>query len=290
MNLSPSTPHRQENQALDVRDALRPVIRAMGVGRIARSTLLGFAAGAVGGAVLLAAARLHSFDRALLLALLSTALGAVVGVAFGAMRWPRPLEAARAADRHFGLDDRLTTALELRSSDSPVATMQRRDVSRRIDGLRLSRSHGRWMRQSEGAAIGLAIVALAGTLWLSAALGPTRAPHAASKPVATEHARRAVAAQLKHLAAQLRLGLTPQQRQTAAMRKLDLVLARLRRQLLNASTQRSALRAISTTQQQLHQLALEQLLDHLQWLVVDDLEKVAAEVARGEQLVPLGLG
>lgn len=257
MNLSPSIQSPQrilDGGRLDVVQTLAPVRRAIGLARTARGALLGFAGGAIAGAIILVAAHVRAFDFAMPAGLLVVLVGTLAGTALGLARWPQVGEAARAADLHFSLDDRLTTALELRSADNPVAALQSRDVARRIDGLSLTRSRGRSLRRGEWIVTGLAALALAGAL----ALGPGSRPHhaAAATSSDTQRARRAAAAQVQQLTAKLHAGLSPQQRKSVAMQRLDLALARLRRQLLQSSTRRNALRAISATQQQLRQLAL----------------------------------
>jgi hypothetical protein len=258
MNISSSMTDRDPpiigNQRLDIARTLSPVAHAIGRGRVARGALLGFAVGAVVGAGILLASHVQAFGLALPAAILVTVLGMLAGATFGVVRWPRSLEAARAADLYFQLDDRLTTALELRGADSPVAFLQSRDVAQRIDGLRLSRSRGRWLRRREGALAAVAAVAFATGL----ALGPQGGSHhtAVAASSRTASLRRATASQVKALTAQLHQGLTPAQLQSPAVRRLDRVLAQLRHQLLQASTPRAALKAISATQQQLHQLAL----------------------------------
>ena len=242
-----------ESQA-DIVQLLAPVRRAIGLERIARGALLGLAVGSAVGAAVLVAPHIYAFHFAVPVGLLAIAVGVMAGAAFAIWRWPGAPEAARAADFHFHLNDRLTTALELRSSDTPVALVQRRDVTSRIDGLPLAKSRGPWLRRRDGAMTALAAMAFAGALALGA---PGQAHHnAAAAPAQTQRMRKAAATQLQQLTSKLHLGLTPAQRHSEALRKLDLALARLRRQLLQASTRRTALRAISTTQQQLRQLAL----------------------------------
>jgi hypothetical protein len=87
MSLSPATP--QSHQAVqlerlgaprDIAQLLMPLRRAMGLGRIARGALLGFAAGAAVGAFVLLAARIRGFDLALTLAIAAASLGVVAGL------------------------------------------------------------------------------------------------------------------------------------------------------------------------------------------------------------------
>src|SRR5579859_7813948 len=241
---------------LDIARTLNPVARAIGLTRIAHGALIGFEVGATAGAVALLAAHFGSFDVSLPVGLLILALGVLAGAVFGLSRWPRAPEAARAADLYFGLEDRLTTALELRTSDDPVALVQSRDAADHIDGLTLTRSRGRWLRWNETGIVALAALAFA----VGLALGPQTPAHYAAAAAAgqtnTQRVRHVAANQVQKLRSQLHLGLTPGQPQSAALRKLDRALAALHRQLLRSSSPRAALRAISATQQQLHQLAL----------------------------------
>lgn len=254
MNTSSLTePHVPEQQRLDIARTLSPVANAIGLGRVARGVLLGFTAGAGIGIGILLAGRIHAFGVAVPAAIAATVLGLLAGAAFGATRWPRTLEAARAADLYFKLDDRLTTALELKGADTPVAFLQNRDVARRIDGLKLSYSHSEWFHRREAVPALVAAIALAAALTLGLGNGPHQPAAAATSTSA--RARHAAANRVKQLTSQLHLGLTPAQLQSPAVRRLDRVLSQLRHQLLRTSSSRAALRAISATQQQVHQLA-----------------------------------
>lgn len=257
MTISSSIPEPRPavagNQRLDIARTLSPLTYAIGLGRVARGALIGLAAGAAIGTGILLAGHLRAFGFALAAAVIAVVLGLLIGAAAGLVRWPRTLEAARAADRYFQLDDRLTTALELNGADTPVAFLQSRDAARHIDGLTLSRSRGRLLRRGEGAVAAIAALAFAGAL----ALGPPSGSHraVAAAPSHSARVRHAAANQVQKLTSQLHLGLTPAQLHSPAMRQLDQALARLRRQLLQASTPRTALRTVSATQQQLRQLA-----------------------------------
>jgi hypothetical protein len=243
------------SQQLDVVRALAPARRAIGIRRLSRAVLLGFGVGAAAGAAVLGIARIHAFDPALPIGVAVAVAGIAGGAAAGLWRWPRVLEAARAADARFNLHDRLTTALELRSSELPLAVLQRRDAAGHLEGLRLSRTGGRWLGRREGAAIALAAMAFAAALALGAPGQTQRAAVAASSDVRT--VRRAAAAQVKQLTSKLNAGLTPSLQHSPTLRQLDLALAWLRHQLLQAASRRAALRAISSTQQQLaHEAAL----------------------------------
>jgi hypothetical protein len=256
MNISSSLtdPRASENQRLDIARTLSPVANAIGLARVARGALLGFAVGAVISIGILFAGHVHTFGFAVPAAVLAAVLGLLVGAGFGAARWPKTLEAARAADLYFHLDDRLTTALELKGTDTPVAFLQSRDVAHRIDGLKLAYSRGRWFHLRDGVPAGVAAVALAAALTFGLENGQHHT--AAAAPATSARARHAAANRVKQLTSQLHLGLTPAQLQSPAVRRLNHALSQLRHQLLQTSTPRAALRAISGTQQQVHQLAL----------------------------------
>jgi hypothetical protein len=253
VDLEASTTMNDLSHQLDVVHALAPARRTIGIRRLSRSTLLGFAAGAAAGALLIGAARLFGFGPVLLVGIAPAVAGIVAGAVVGILRWPRALEAARAADRHFSLHDRLTTALELRSSELPLAALQRRDAALRIEGLRLGRIRGRWLGRRDGVAVALAAMAFAAALALGS---PGQTQHAAvAAPSDTSVVRRAAATQVKQLSSKLKAGLTPTLQHSIELHQLDRVLTRLRRQLLHAASRRAALRAISATQQQLARLA-----------------------------------
>jgi len=95
------------------------------------------------------------------------AAGLVLGAAYGLLLRVPEHEAARLADRAFGLHDRLATALELlRVGDgSPLAAAAVRDASRHVGGLDLRRSvRRRWPREARFAAV--PVVALAALVYL----------------------------------------------------------------------------------------------------------------------------
>lgn len=255
MSLSAPLQTASESGRLDVSRTLRPAVRSIGLARVLRGAIAGLILGAVAGTCILLASHVLSFSFARPLAFGSLVAGLVVGCAWGVARWPHETEAARAVDLHFGLDDRLTTALELRDVRSPVAEAQGRDAAKHISGLSLRGSRGRLLERREGAACLVAVLLFTGGL----ALGPNaRAAHhpvAAQRAVNTQKIRHASVKRLAQLQAQLRLGLQHGEQNTAAVRKLDRALSKLRRQLAHASNPRSALRAVSATQQQLRHLA-----------------------------------
>lgn len=250
MSLSPA----RTSTRLDVSQALRPAVRAIGLARVVRGAVIGFALGTFVGACILLASHEISFGLAVPVAVASVVVGLLAGMVWGAVRWPREPEAARAADLYFGLDDRLTTAVELRESTAPVAEAQSRDTASHIDGLSLGRSHGHLFRRRDALVLVAVLLFAAGL-----ALGPVAPAHPASADakgaVTTQKVKRAAIHQVAKLQAKVHVGLTHGEKETAAMRKLDLALSRLRHQLTRTASRRSALRAISATQQQLHHLA-----------------------------------
>jgi hypothetical protein len=178
-------------------------------------------------------------------------LGLMAGVVYGARRWPDSHDAARAADRHFALQDRLTTALEYHSSTDPFPGLQRDEAGRRVNGLRLEQSGRAPLDWREAGLTGVLVVAFVALLFV----GGTSPGHA--RRVATAEQRqvqRVSATQVHQITRQAGQGLTPATRNNPALRKLQLVLERLRRQLEHTSTRTAALRAISATQAQLHRL------------------------------------
>jgi hypothetical protein len=244
----------QAGSRLDVSQALRPAVRAIGLARMVRGAATGFVLGVFVGACLLLASHLIAFDRAVPAAFACAVLGLLAGVAWGISRWPREPEAARAADLYFGLDDRLTTAFELRDQATPVAEAQSRDTAEHISGLALHHSHGRLFQKRD--AVGLvAVVLFAAGLALGSPARAHQAAGSATGTVDTQKVKRAAVHRLARLQSRVHLGLTHGEKETAAMRKLDRALSRLRRQLTRAPSRRSALRAISATQQQLRHLA-----------------------------------
>src|SRR5437588_10142423 len=106
-------------QSSDVAATLQPVQRRLGVVRAEQWALLGAGAGATAGIALLVAGRLVTLPNTVALALTLLVLGALGGVLFGVVRRPDFLQTARTVDRHFALDDRVTTAVEFQDSNQP---------------------------------------------------------------------------------------------------------------------------------------------------------------------------
>lgn len=256
MSLSSSAhTHAVTEPRLDIAQTLKPAVRAIGLSRIVRGAVLGFALGAFLGAGVLLAGHVWSLGSTVLTAVLLVAAGVVAGAAWGIMHWPGEQEAARAADLYFGLDDRLTTAVELRGSDTPVAHVQSRDTAQHVEGLPLARSRGRWLLRRDAALALVAALALTAGLALGSPAAGRQSTLTAAGKVNSQRVQRAAAKKIRKIQAHIQAGLTPAQQQTPAVRKLNRALARLRRQLLKAGSTPAQLRAISATQQKLHSLA-----------------------------------
>jgi hypothetical protein len=224
----------------DIERLLLPVRRAMTLRQVVRWTVAGTALGAILAAVALVALRAHgSGPVAPVLACVALPVAAAI---LSLVFRPSLTDAARRADVHFGLHDRLTTALEFRTSNEPLIVRQRRQAVEATGGKRLPAAAGRWVARRELAA---AVVALALACGLFVAPAPT--PSQASSTSATELAR------IRRLASQEIPALTRQlpQKNLAAARQAHRVLARLEAQLRHARTKAQALRAISLAQQQL---------------------------------------
>jgi len=242
----------RESVPFDVLVVLAPARRQLGLRRTASWALRGLLAGGIVALFVLGAAHLHVFSAAMLVAAGALVAGLLVGLAIGIRRWPDRLQTARAVDHHFDLHDRLTTALELRTSDLPLAELQRIDAGRRLVGLKPRESaRGQFSRRESGAAALVLILVLALTLvGLPAARGTVQTSYADQQRV-----HHALQTGIPQIVRKVNLGLGPVTRHDIAMRNLNLALQHLRRQLLHASNRATALRAISATQQQLRRIA-----------------------------------
>lgn len=243
---------RPEHTPFDVLAVLAPARRQLGLRRVASWAVRGLLAGGIVALLVLGAAHLHRFSVALLVAAGAVVLGLLVGLAIGIRRWPDRLQTARTVDHHFNLHDRLTTALELRTSDLPLAELQRSDAGRRLVGLKARESaRGQFSRRESGATVVVLMVLLAVALvGLPAARGAVQTSYADQQRV--HHAEQTG---IPRIVRKVNLGLGPVTRHDVAMRNLNLALQHLRRQLQHASNRAGALRAISATQQQLHRIA-----------------------------------
>lgn len=239
--------------AFAVLDALQPVRRRLGLARVRSWTVRGVGAGAVPALLLvglshvttLPAGTVVAVDGAVLL------LGALAGAAVGVWQWPDAGAAARAADHHFALQDRLITALEYRASSATFPGLQRDETRRRVAGLPLARSGALPLDRWETALAGVLVAALV------AALVVGGASHGGTSSAGTAEQRqlhRVTASRVHQITRQVGSGLSPAVRNNPTLRKLQLALERLRRRLENTATRAAALRAISATQARLQHL------------------------------------
>lgn len=238
-------------EPFDVTVVLAPVRRSMGLVRLGHGMVRGLVAGIVLGLFVLSLNYLTPIPRASDFAVLMVGVGLFAGLLWSGRRWPSPLDAARAADRYFGLEDRLTTALEYRTARAPLAQLQRSDTAQHIVGLPLKQSCGRRFQWPEVGAAAVA-VALFGILFAVGTPSTHRSLAASPSDVTRIHRAALHVPALVHATQH---GLTPEEQRSASVLRLQQALARLQRQLLRASTRASALRAISATQQQLHRIA-----------------------------------
>jgi len=243
---------RPEHTPFDVLAVLAPARRQLGLRRVASWAVRGLLAGGIVALLVLSAAHLHPFPAALAVAAGAVVAGLLVGLAIGIRRWPDRLQTARAVDHHFNLHDRLTTALELRTSALPLSELQRSDAGRRLAGLKPRESaRGQFSGRESGAAVVVLMVLLALALvGLPAARGAVQTSYADQQRV-----HHATQTGIPRIVRKVNLGLGPVTRHDVAMRNLNLALQHLRRQLQHASNRAGALRAISATQQQLHRIA-----------------------------------
>jgi len=243
---------RPEHTPFDVLAVLAPARRQLGLRRVTSWAVRGLLAGGIVALLVLGAAHLYLFSAALLIAAGAVVAGLLVGLAIGIRRWPDRLQTARAVDHHFNLHDRLTTALELRTSALPLAELQRSDAGRRLAGLKPRESaRGQFSGRESGAAVVVLMVLLALALvGLPAARGAVQTSYADQQRV-----HHAAQTGIPRIVRKVNLGLGPVTRHDVAMRNLNLALQHLRHQLQHASNRAGALRAISATQQQLHRIA-----------------------------------
>lgn len=233
-------------------EALEPVRRRLGRAQIQTWALHGLAVGAAVALILLGAAHAGALPwEPLPLGLAAMVLGMLTGAAFGVRRWPDSHTAARVADRHFALQDRLTTALEYHSSTEPFPGLQRDEAGRRVAGLSLETSGRISPAWREIGLTGVLMLAFVALLFI----GGTSPGHARTIAAGEQRqVQRVTATRVRQITHRAGQGLTPATRNNPALRKLQLALERLRRQLEHTGTRVGALRAISATQVKLHQL------------------------------------
>jgi hypothetical protein len=242
--------------------------RQMGVRRTLTWAVRGLLAGGLAAALVFVAALLMPFPAAATLAAAALLAGLAAGIATGIRHWPHGREAARAVDRRFALHDRLTTALELRASDRPLAAIQRADTERRLAGLAIhetARAELRWREMGVTALVLALALALAGAVQgrgssARSASGPTAYEPAAGQgysqasPGERQRIQRAAQTQIPAIARAAVHGLAPAARHDAPIHRLNQALQRLRLALQQATSQAGALRALSATQQDLRRI------------------------------------
>lgn len=240
-----------ESGSFDVVRALTPVRRGLTVARVERSALRGLGLGAAVGSLVLLLSHFQAVPHALPVSLGLVALLTLAGAVDALRRRPNLLEAARSADRHFALSDRLTTALEFRLAQDSLSSLQRADVLSRLASLDLRDSARPRFNRREVAAVMTCIVAL-----LVLALLGTAAPRTQPVQSAGDEPRiQRASARLPAISRSLESGLTPYERRDPGLRRLQLALTHLQRELMRTSSPATALRAVSSTQQQLQRIS-----------------------------------
>jgi hypothetical protein len=261
--------------ALGARESFDPLAaaararRAIGVRRSVAWVIRGVIAGDLLAATVFAAAFVHSFSDAPAAAAAALLAGVAAGAVIGIRRWPDWPESARAVDARFGLQDRLATALELRTSRSPLAVMQRADTGRRVAGLDLHETAcGEFHPREAGvAALTVALVLVLAVLALT--VGPSEQGSTATgahngvgtrgysqaPAVVQQRSRWVVQTRIPQIERAANRGLAPDASRDAAIRRLHAALQQLRLALQRTTSQAGALRAISATQQELRRIA-----------------------------------
>jgi len=241
------------NRHFDVNVALSPARRALGLAACARLIVRGLICGAVVAAVLVALHHVGFVVNSPAAPVAALIIGPVIGACFAIARWPSTSDAARAADRHFGLGDRMTTALEFHHSHEAFYMLQRVDAAHSVRGLPLGRvAQGRFGGKREG---GLAALSL-GALLAAALVGPPSA-HGSNKGAsysADQQTGRQTALQIPAIVHTLQRHLSASDRRDPSIARLTAELNQLRQKLLRSGSLGQTLRSISVTQQQLQQL------------------------------------
>jgi hypothetical protein len=243
----------RDGSPIHVVNAVALVRRRLGLARIQRWGVRGLGAGAVLIALTLIAGQLGLPEIGLGLALAILAAGALSGSVLGRLlRWPDQVEAARLVDIHFRLDDRITTALEFRTSEEPLQALQRRETVDRIEGLKLKDSVRGQVGRRDPALAGVAIIAALALSFVGTAASPS-ASALSDTSLDKQRINQAATTTIPSLLRHFEQGLAPQQRATPGLRELNFALTRLQRDLLHAPTRAAALRAISAAQQLIQQ-------------------------------------
>jgi len=244
-----------KTDACDFEVGLASARRALGRARLQHWVEVGGASGAVLAALVLAAAHARPFDLVLPVTAALLLVGILAGLIAGMFLWPASAETARIVDRHFALDDRMTTALQFRSSSDEIAKLQRTDTELRIRPLAIKQSRRGQVRSRESVFMASAVLGFIGLL----ALGGVPTSTARASPSATSQdqvrIRKVAIVSLPAIARNVVRDSSTPTRHDPILSALDLRLALLRHQLLQAQSRGSALRSISLTQLQLQRLA-----------------------------------
>lgn len=227
-------------QSFDIEQSLTPLRRAMTVRHVVRWTIAGTGIGAFVAVLALGGLRVRGGGPTIE-AWLCLAAPIAAGLLALARR-PSLRDAARRADAHFRLHDRLTTALEFQGSDEPLVLLQRRQTAEAVSGTVLRSAAGAWVVRREAAAAILALL-------VASALVVVPAPSASHASPAGS----AELARIRHLASEEipALARALPQNNGAALKQAHNVLAHLQAQLRKARTKAQALRAISIAEQRL---------------------------------------
>lgn len=242
-----------EGTVFDVRSALAPLRRALGMKRSVLWVIRGLGCGAAAGAMILVVRHFFIFGAGAELAFSALVVGVLAACVAAVVRWPSILEAARTADRVFTLKDRLTTALEFQDSYDPLAVLQRRDVKKRISGLPLAEGARFQLRRRDAFLVAGAVLLFGCGLLL-----PAAQPATVQAQPNTVNLRALRQTALRHLQAVRRsfsTSLEPKQRSSAAAKQTLATFSNLANQLKQAKTQAQALRVISAAQTKLAQVS-----------------------------------
>jgi hypothetical protein len=239
--------------SFDIVARLAPARRSLGRARVRLWGQRGLGVGAVVGVFILLIAHIWPFSIAVTLSLAATGLGAVIGILWAVGHWPDTLTAARVADSHFSLHDRLTSALEFRSSVEPLVELQRSDTARRAGRLPLGESGRLRAGLRENILVGGSFVVLAALVLAGIPSSQTRPT--VQNLILQQRIREAAHQSIPTIIQQAAASLKQQAQTDPTLSKLVLDLTRLQQQLSHAPNLASALRSTSVTQQELNQLA-----------------------------------
>jgi hypothetical protein len=242
----------EDEQAFNVVRELQPVRIAIGLSTVRRWMQRGVIFGASLALAIVATAHVHPFALAVPSCIAAFALSVAAGGVIGISHWPTYLDAARAADHHFDLKDRLTSALELRSQRGRFAEPQLQDTRNAISQLALGRSGRSRVNLSESALATATVLVL--TVLLVAGGVPKPVTVEAKPVVASQRIHQAATVQLPQIVRNLDQRGTTDRQSNPALKRLNARLAQLRASLLHASNTQAALRSISVAQQTLQRL------------------------------------